>query len=62
MEKPRWSGWLAERVRPADVAGNMGIRARLWRMLCDYGWFRDPRFGRQFLPAAVWRASRRLFE
>ena len=33
-----WSSRLAARIKPADIEGNMGVRARIWRGLCDWSW------------------------
>jgi hypothetical protein len=33
-----WSSRLARRIEPANVDGNMGARARIWRGLCDWSW------------------------
>lgn len=33
-----WARGLARRVEPAEVDGNMGPRARLWRALGDWAW------------------------
>ena len=33
-----WAWRLAARVKPANIDGNMSVRANLWRALVDWGW------------------------
>jgi hypothetical protein len=33
-----WCDRLARRVKPENIDGNMGVRAKLWRALVDWGW------------------------
>lgn len=36
--RPSWSQRLAQRIRPANIHGNMTFRAKVWRGLCDWSW------------------------
>lgn len=33
-----WSDRVADVVKPTNIVGHMGMRARLWRCCMDWGW------------------------